>query len=281
MPLDFSISPTAAINLWVEDVLTRDYLRALWETPISVAFRLGGGNDGVDAIVKAFAEDGHQNVFGVVDRDFRLSQKDTWLDPNKNYKTFVIPVHEIENYLLVPDALKFSKYHNRHWEVADFSERMLLAATRLCWWVACRDVIAELKKRFREPFLPDPKQSVVDEPTALAHICGSPWFSKLALEAGRSSVSDVAALLAASHLAASKRLQDGSWLQEFSGKEIFKDVVSWMCDEPRVPRFPRNRSLFYADIAKGIAEWQIANSAVPADLANLFDALKMRISRKT
>ena len=34
-----------AINLWVEDELTRAYLSAVWNTP-TVAFFIGGGNEG-------------------------------------------------------------------------------------------------------------------------------------------------------------------------------------------------------------------------------------------
>ena len=40
-----------SINLWVEDGLSREYLSTLWNDP-GVAFFVGGGNEGVRAIVK-------------------------------------------------------------------------------------------------------------------------------------------------------------------------------------------------------------------------------------
>jgi hypothetical protein len=40
-----------SINLWVEDALTREYLSTLWNDS-SVLFLVGGGNEGVQAIVK-------------------------------------------------------------------------------------------------------------------------------------------------------------------------------------------------------------------------------------
>ena len=40
MPLDLSIPSRATLVLWVEDPLTRDYLRAVWGSPAEVAFRL-------------------------------------------------------------------------------------------------------------------------------------------------------------------------------------------------------------------------------------------------
>lgn len=58
MPLDLSIPATATMALVVEDSLTRDYLRAIWEDPIDITFVRGGGNDGVRAIVKSFEEEG-------------------------------------------------------------------------------------------------------------------------------------------------------------------------------------------------------------------------------
>ena len=35
---------------------------------------------------------------------------------------------------------------------------------------------------------------------------------------------------------------------------------------------------FDADLAKGIADWQVANGAVPPDLSDLLNAIKMRIA---
>jgi hypothetical protein len=278
MPLDLSIPSGAALVLWVEDPLTRDYLRATWRNPTGVAFRLGGGNEGVRAIVKAFQEEGHLNVFGLTDRDFRPSNLAGWTNPTKTFRTFVLPVHEVENYLLDPAALQASRYQNRGLDVAVIESRMVEKAKLLCWWSACRGVIAELKRRFREPFVPDPNQTVIDEATARAHICGSPWFSKLATETGRSSEADVHALLADSYKVATDRLADGTWRQDFAGKEILRDVAGWMCDRTTIPKFPSSDAEFYSDLAKEVAAWQVANNAVPADLINLLAALNARIA---
>ena len=279
MALDLSIPSGATLVLWVEDPLTRDYLRAIWGNPTDVAFRLGGGNEGVRAIVKAFEEEGHPNVFGVTDRDFRPSNRAEWTNPAKTFRTFVLPVHEVENYLLDSAALEASRYQNRGIDAVAIESRMAGKASQLSWWAACRDAIAELKRRFREPFVPDPKQSVIDEATARAHICGSPWFVKLATETGRSSEADVHSLLASSHGEATARLVDGTWRLDFAGKEILRDVAGWMCDRTQIPKFPSTDSEFYIDLAKAIAVCQRTNGAVPADLTDLLAALKARIAR--
>jgi len=266
------------INLWVEDVLTRAYLDALWNDP-AVKFLIGGGRDGVGAILKDAEDAGYTNVFGVIDRDFGPSNLADWMNPVKTFRKFVLPVHEVENYLLDPPALEASRYQNRGIDVAAIEGRMIAKANQLCWWVACRDAIAERKRRFREEFVPDPKQSVVDEATARAHICGSPWFQKFAADAGRSSEGDVHALLTNARTSASDRLADGTWREDFAGKEILRDVAGWMCDHTKIPKFPSSDVEFYSDLAKGVAAWQVANSAVPADLIKLLAALKARIAR--
>ena len=277
MPIDLAIPSGATIVLWVEDSLTREYLRSLWGNSAGITFRLGGGNDGVRAIVKAFEEEGYPNVFGLTDRDFRPSNHEGWMTPSRTFRTFVLPVHEIENYLLDANALQASRYQNRRLDVTAIQARMNSAAERLCWWAACREVIAELKRRFREPFVADPGQSVVDHSTAREHICQSTWFLKLTDEATRSAVGDIHALLDAQHILARGRLADGSWRQDFAGKEILRDVAGWMCERPRDRPFPSD-PVFFADLAKEVGTWQLAREMVPPDLSELLTALKARIT---
>jgi hypothetical protein len=279
MPLDLSIPATATIALIVEDPITRDYLREAWGSPIEIAFVLGGGNDGVRSIVRSFEEEGFPNVFGVTDRDFRPSNHPEWRNPAKTFRTFVLPVHEVENYLLDAPALQASAYHNRGLDVGPIERRMSTKASGLCWWAACRESIAVLKLRFREPFIPDPTQAITDELSARAHICGSEWFNKLAGGAAQATVADVHALLSANHTAATERLADGSWRKEFAGKEILRDVAGWICDRPQIARFPPRDVDFYSDLAKGIASWQVVNGAVPAELTELLAALRARIAQ--
>ena len=98
------------INLWVEDELTREYLSAVWNDPTAVFFLIGGGNEGVGAVVKDAESAGFANVFGLIDRDFRpTTNRSHWSSPVKTFRTFVLPVHEIENDLLDPEALVASR----------------------------------------------------------------------------------------------------------------------------------------------------------------------------
>src|SRR3954452_8347026 len=99
------------INLWVEDALSREYLSALWNDA-AVAFFIGGGNEGVRAIVKDAEDAGFLNAFAVTHPDFRPSNRGSWNDQDKTFRTFVLPVHEIETYLLTSQALQASRFNN-------------------------------------------------------------------------------------------------------------------------------------------------------------------------
>jgi Protein of unknown function (DUF4435) len=130
-----------SINLWLEDELTRAYLSAVWDSP-DVAFFIGGGNEGVRAIVKDAEEAGFANVFALIDRDFRQTNQSEWSAQGKTSRTFVLRVHEIENHLLDAPAIASIRLNNSGKKPLEVEAMMWTAASRLCWWAACRDVVA-------------------------------------------------------------------------------------------------------------------------------------------
>jgi hypothetical protein len=280
MPSDVPRAPLyrGVINLWVEDALTREYLAAVWRNDPDVAFLVGGGNEGIRGVVHHAKAAGYRNVFGVTDRDFRPSNRAAWDDPQKTFRTFVLPVHEIENYLLDADALHSSRLQNTGLPVGEIEVRMRAAAQRLCWWAACREVVAELKRRFREPFVADPACTLSGLDQAQAHICESPWFRKLDQEVARSTTEDVGRLLQEGHRQAEWRLADGTWRSEFAGKEIFRDVGSRICDRRKLA-MAMTPTDFDTNLAKDVADWQVQQNRVPQDLLELLRALRDRIGR--
>lgn len=262
------------INLWVEDALSLEYLSALWNDP-DVAFFIGGGNEGVRAVVEDAKAAKYANVFGVIDRDFRESNQANWRDETRDFRVFILPVHEIENYLLDAQALHQSRFNNRRLPADKLEKLIKQAADRLVYWALCRDVLAELKRRFREPFVPDPPRNLDSFESAKIHICNHPWFKKLAHEVERISETDIVGLLNDGFQDCQARLDDGRWRSDFAGKEIFRDIGSRIFDR-RKSRFPVE---FDNDLAKDIAAAQVAANSVPPDLTELLAALKRRIAR--
>ena len=274
MPGDFE-RPTryrAAINLYVEDSVSLVYLKNLWNDPV-ITFFLGGGNEGVTTVIRIDREAGHPNVFGVVDRDYGPSNRDRWGSPD--LRLFRLSVHEIENYLLEPQALASSRWNNVRLSAVRIDELMLEAARKRCWYEACRTVLEIIRSRFRDNFIGDPPQNVADMTAAQRHLCESAWFRSLNAHATRTTATNVADQLRDAHQRATEQLADGSWRREYSGKEVFKDIASRICDRQKLGGV--RSSELYNDLAQAVAEWQLANEQIPTDLVTLRSLLHARI----
>jgi hypothetical protein len=113
-----SLYKNRPITLWVEDGLTRAWLRGLWDDA-DIGLLVAGGNDAVAGAVRDARGAGHGNVFGVRDRDFLATNRAAWLDPTKQPTVFVTEAHELENHLLDFDGLAaLSPNHNRQRKTA-------------------------------------------------------------------------------------------------------------------------------------------------------------------
>ncbi len=232
----------------------------------------------MQAIVNDAERAGYPNVFALIDRDFRPTNRTSWMNPQKTFRTFVLPVHEIENYLLDAAALAPIRLNNLGKTEAEIDDMMALAAGRLCWWMACRNVIAVLRQRLREEFLSDPPRNLSTEGQAREHICNSAWFRKLPQEVGQTTEAHVHQLLTEAHRAADQSLVAGRWKTEFAGKEILRDVGSRICNQKQIRGYRPTQAQFDEDLAKEVGAWQRQNNTVPTDLTDLLGALQQRIA---
>jgi hypothetical protein len=261
------------INLWVEDPLTKSYLAEIWEGDPAILFLIGGGVDGVRSVIEDARNNNFHNVFGLIDRDFRESNYSAWLDPKKNPRTFVLPVHELENFLLDPDALAGCDVNNLARSADEIVELLQTRARELCWWMACRDVIFQYAGEFRNNFTGHPAATIKNEQEAHAHICESEWFTSFAEKANRVDKTEVSNRLNNAYAEAILRIQSGRWRNEFAGKELFRDIRSRIYDSREKVASP---TVLDSDVALSIAQWQLANEKVPDELKILREALKMR-----
>ena len=134
MPLDVARDAlySGQINLWVEDNLTRDYLSTLWNGT-DVKFLIGGGRDGVSAMAKVADDAGYVNVFGLVDRDHGRSNHAKWAVPGCTFRRFILPSHEIENYLLDTPALEGSRFNTNKLTCDQIDAILSAEAAKRCW----------------------------------------------------------------------------------------------------------------------------------------------------
>ncbi len=267
------------INLWVEDKLTRDYLGTIWNDP-AVKFLVGGGREGIAAILKDAEDVGYHNVFGLVDRDFDRSNSDLWMVPSRTFRRFVLPRHEIENYLLDSLALEGCRFNTHRRTIAEIDAILDAEATRRCWWAACRKIVARIRDRFFDHFVTHPTTPPVDsEATARDHIVQSRWFQSLPAKTSKLSEGRVDRLLKAAHRDAEAMTRDGRWRSEFAGKEILHVVGNYIFRRlPRQSAYHPTTTQFDADLAKEVADWQVAHGAIPDELTELLAGLKARVA---
>jgi hypothetical protein len=267
------------INLWVEDDLTRVYLGALWNDP-AVKFLIGGGYNGVLAILKDAEHAGYTNVFGVVDGDHGRSNHADWFVPGRSFRRFVLPRHEIENYLLDTVALEGCRFNTHRRTASEIDMFLDNEAERRCWCVACRDAVALIRERIFDGFLEQPKSPPVDtEDAAKNHIIQSFWFRTLPRKSSRINETLVHRLLKWEYARALKRLGDDTWRIDFPGKQLLHLIGGRICNKSIAPQsYQPSSAEFDSDLAKSIAAWQVASGLVPNDLSDLLAALKARIS---
>jgi hypothetical protein len=263
---------SAPLILWVEDPVVRDYLSSVWGDS-DLRFLIAGGNAGISPVVRSARQEGHTHVYGLVDRDFRTSNRPNWLNPASDFTVFVPEAHEIENYLLDPQALAGCSLNTGGQSAAAIEARLVQRASELTWWMACRAVLAELRQPVIDGFPRHPGPPLVTNlATAEAHICSSQWYVDLP--------SQVAAITTQGHVANRLRhfqglmqrsVAAGEWKRDFSGKELFRSVRDWVYRGGTAGHSARD-----SDLAKAIGTWQREHAAIPAELAELRTAIRTR-----
>ncbi len=153
---------TPQITAWVEDALVSEYLFDCWNVP-GISCRMGGSCESITVMVHDAELRSEANVFGVVDRDFRETNEPHWMDMGREIRCFVLPVHEIENYLLDAEALAGCDANNRGRSQAGIEARMKSRAQQLVWWMACRYTIKRISRTCIDGFLdtPNPARSSI------------------------------------------------------------------------------------------------------------------------
>lgn len=84
-----SLLSVRPVVLWVEDMLTKEYLQRIWQ-PEDQLFQIliAGGLENVSAVVHDLQGKGYGNVFGFADRDFRESNRARWGSPSREMRIY-------------------------------------------------------------------------------------------------------------------------------------------------------------------------------------------------
>lgn len=261
------------INLWVEDAVVAAYLREVWSDG-EIHILIGGGVSAVEAMAKHAVENRYPNVFGLVDRDFGESNYPDWKTSGKTFRRFVLPVHEVENLLLDCEGLAGCSVNDNEKTVDEVRQRLKTLATSLAPYMACRAVITELRHVVLDDFPAHPKRDAVpDIATAEALIVQSEWFRKIAVRTQAAATADeIRRRLNERYAEYLSHLGTEQWLETFSGKELFRDVVSFVYRGTGISGQQRD-----IDAAKAIARWQSESGKKPAVVLELRAAMRLRL----
>jgi Protein of unknown function (DUF4435) len=267
-----SLYSAAQIVLWVEDTFTRDYLRKVWGEPPEIAFFIAGGSSSIRTIVQAAERERIRHVFGLVDRDFGKTNYDRWTE-NTASRVFTIPRHEMENYCLDAAAIQACGLNNRNRNIAEIGNELRRSAEEQQSWLACRRVLSGIRETVLEGFPEHPiRQEVRTIDDAIGFIVNSEWFVGLSDRVGRRTTPEaIREGLDRAMTDLSNSLATGDWLSVFSGKEIFRQIRTFVYQPPQNPASPDN------DFAKAIGQWQYDNRRIPDELHELRLALRGRV----
>jgi len=259
------------IKLWVEDMITRAYLQECWNDS-QIGFLIAGSNGGVIAAARHAEEDGFNHVFGLIDRDFGMSNRDRWNEP-KGPRVFRPEAHELENELLNPAHLAGCALNNQGRSEQDITTRLQKCGSGMLWSISCRSVLSGLRQEVLQDFPPPP--TVKSQQQALDQIVKSAWFKHVSATVPSWNQAEITSRLLKGLTSAQTSLNNGQYLIEFPGKELLHDLHSWLYQPPAgsgATAVERDQ-----DLARSIAKFQVANNQVPREIQEMRVALRQRV----
>jgi hypothetical protein len=270
MSVDHSLDPlytNARCVVWVEDPFTQVYLGALWNDQDFV-FPVVGNQQAVQSMVRRAAALGFPNVFGVVDRDFARFNPSTWNKPDQ--RVFRLSRHEIENYCLDPSAIAECLLNTIGRSQQDIETRLQELLASQVPWLAYRRVLHEMEEELLRDF---PGQSNSAQLPSISDaeraILSSTWYAAIRVRTNAWDAPRVRTSLVAVVRELQAALVNGTWVNDFSGKEIFRPLRGFVYA-------PTKAGDHDADFARSIAERQRVNNAAVSELTALHQILRQR-----
>lgn len=263
----------APIILWVEDLLTSVYLKEIWRHDRRIQLYVGGGHEVLSAVVEDARRSRRSNVYCVRDRDFGPTNRSRWSEPDVT--TFALETFEVECFLLDPSALASCTINTAGRTEQWIDEHLRQQARQSLWWMACRKVLADLREARQSKFPRHPKRAQVCSKEHAEQILLSNDWVTLTVPGLPAHVREerLREDLDHAHAHYGALVDQGSWMNAFSGKELLRDL------ESRV--FTRGRPSGNAglqDLAKAVAREQLAAGREPPELLELHRAMIDRLA---
>jgi hypothetical protein len=158
------------ILVWVEDEVTRTYLREVWQDS-NIGLLIAGGHENIHAVVKSARAQGFLHVFGFRDRDFGGTNRPKWQDDPEGVLTS--EVFEVENLALDSQAMFACQLNSSKMTAEQISARLRELASKRCWWMSCRHAITDVRNAITDKFVEHPKLGKVTTQAEAeeSHLC--------------------------------------------------------------------------------------------------------------
>lgn len=262
------------ILVWVEDEVTRTYLREVWQDS-NIGLLIAGGHENIHAVVKSARAQGFLHVFGFRDRDFGGTNRPKWQDDPEGVLTS--EVFEVENLALDSQAMFACQLNSSKMTAEQISARLRELASKRCWWMSCRHAITDVRNAITDKFVEHPKLGkVTTQAEAEEVIFASKWWTATLPVIGASTTAAcVRTNLAQHHARYSALLASGEWQAHFSGKELLQEVVTAVWTKGR-PKGEHSDSV-HLDFIRSIGEAQRLHNRIPGELQALRAVLRTRV----
>ena len=252
-------------SLWVEDSLTRQYLKAVWGEDLNLAILVAGGTESVRGLTSKARQAGHGCVFGICDRDFGSTNRSRW---SATTDVFRLDMHEIENAALHDDqVLADAAAALGGRRDAKAIQSMLATTAQDCsWGMALGATLRWLHEQHNDGF-PDSRGllGVRERDAAFARIEASRWWLDTLPQLGATMARDrVAERLDAEHARFDADVATGAFRRSFAGKALLEHLASWLLQSGHSGARPR-----LEDLVKKVGELQRATRSVPGEIGEI------------
>lgn len=258
-----------ATTVFVEDEMTKSYLSEIWYKDMSRLFLIPvGGKANVIHLADHFRE--HKiKCWGIVDLDYR------WDNRSSTRNIIVLHKHEIENYLLDPQAIHACDFNldNRTKQPRHSAQTIQETIDRYLhdkkWWFSACYILYLMDIELRRLTPQNPNQmEITDIQSIVSFIQNCGFISKLDAFVQKLD-SDKLHDFVSHHVENINCIYDSNEQHDlFPGKQVFKHLKGFLPGSS----YYRSDNMDL-DFAKAIARAQTEQNTVPQDLMNIKDII--------
>lgn len=197
-------------------------------------------------------------------RDFR------WNTEHIRNNVITLKKHEIENYLLDPEAIYRSDFnHNSKLSQAEIEGRIESFILANKFWFACCYLLADLDLLLRQGFPAIPNTSlIVDGDSIVRYLTDNGFIENLALKLQNLEHNQIETYVQDKLEEVEKVYQAGNQYDLFPGKEALNNIRSFLHGSSLLAS-----QATIIDLAKDIADKQIESNRVPKELQQIRDII--------